>query len=600
MAILTTRRPIAFVPEPNEQQRPAEHLIKPHGGELINLLVDKERAGELKGRARDWPLWYLRPRQLCDLELLMNGGFSPLRGFLTRPDYDRVCENMRLADGTLWPIPVMLDVSEELARSLDVGGKLVLNDPEGTVLAVLNVEDIWKPDGQAEAKKVFGTTNAEHPAVAHLMHNGNAYYVGGTIEGIEVPRHYDFTEHRHSPAQLREKFASLGWRKIVAFQTRNPMHRAHQELTFRAGTDQHANLLVHPSVGMTKPGDVDHYTRVRCYQAILKHYPKNTAMLSLLPLAMRMGGPREAVWHAIIRKNYGCTHLIAGRDHAGPGCDSNGDAFYGPYDAQDLFKKHEDELGIKMVPFKMMVYLENHDCFGPVDELPDGAKVKTLSGTELRRRLAQGRDIPSWFSYPEVVEELRRTYPARSKQGFTVFFTGLSGAGKSTIANVLLVKLLETGGRPITLLDGDIVRKNLSSELGFSKEHRDINIRRIGFVAGEITKNHGIAICAPIAPYDKVRKENKRLICAGGGYILVYVSTPLEVCEERDTKGLYAKARAGIIKEFTGISDPYEVPEDANVVLDTNGTTPEECAGQIILHLEKEGYINSNNSPASS
>jgi sulfate adenylyltransferase len=364
-------------------------------------------------------------------------------------------------------------------------------------------------------------------------------------------------------------------------------------LTFRAAVDTEANLLIHPVVGMTKPGDVDHYTRVRCYQAIMKHYPKNTVLMSLLPLAMRMGGPREAVWHAIIRKNFGCTHLIVGRDHAGPGSDSAGQPFYGPYDAQELLQEHEAEIGVKMVPFRMMVYVPQDDAYFPVDEVSKDTPTLSISGTDLRDRLAGGREIPSWFSFPAVVAELHRTYPPRSKQGFTVFFTGLSGSGKSTIANVLMVKLLETGGRALTLLDGDIVRTNLSSELGFSREHRDINIRRIGFVASEITKNGGIAICAPIAPYDEIRQQNKAQISKGGGYILVHVATTLEVCEQRDTKGLYAKARAGIIKEFTGISDPYEEPEDADIVMDTDDMTPEECAQQIILHLEKEGYVGS-------
>jgi sulfate adenylyltransferase len=384
---------------------------------------------------------------------------------------------------------------------------------------------------------------------------------------------------------------ALGWRRVVAFQTRNPLHRAHVELTFRAASQLEANLLIHPVVGMTKPGDVDHYTRVRCYRAVLAHYPEDTALLSLLPLAMRMGGPREAVWHAIIRKNHGCTHLIVGRDHAGPGKDSSGKPFYGPYDAQELLQQHEAELGIKAVPFKMMVYLEERDQFVPEDEVPPGARTKDLSGTELRERLMDGREIPGWFSFPEVIAELRRTHPPRSQQGFTVFFTGLPSSGKSTLANVLLVKLLEIGGRPVTLLDGDIVRTHLSSELGFSKEHRDINIRRIGFVASEITKNGGIALCAPIAPYDATRKDVRAAIEAGGGFILVHVSTPIEVCEQRDRKGLYAKARAGIVKEFTGISDPYEVPADAELSIDTSDITPEEGAQAIILHLERKGCI---------
>lgn len=416
-------------------------------------------------------------------------------------------------------------------------------------------------------------------------------YVGGKLEGIQRPVHYDYPEIRHTPVELREAFSQLGWRTVVAFQTRNPMHRAHQELTLRAAKEVEANLLIHPVVGMTKPGDVDHYTRVRCYQALLPRYPQHTAKLSLLPLAMRMGGPREAVWHAIIRKNHGCTHLIVGRDHAGPGNDSSGTPFYGPYDAQQMLHQYEKELGMTMVPFKMMVYVEEKDSYFPVDEVPDGARSLSISGTELRERLAQGGEIPEWFTFPEVAVELRRSHRPRHMQGFTVFFTGLSGSGKSTVANVLRTKFLEMGGRPVTLLDGDVVRKQLSSELGFSKEHRDINIRRIGYVASEITKNGGIAICAPIAPYDDIRKENRALIAPLGGYLLVHMATPLSVCEQRDRKGLYAKARAGIIKEFTGISDPYEEPDDADVVIDATDVTPEEAAQQIILQLEKDGYV---------
>jgi len=570
------------------------NLISPHGDKLINLVVDQERNEELKHLSRDWPSWDLTPRQICDLELLANGGFSPLEGFLCRNDYESVCEKMRLADGTIWPIPIMLDVTEELAKNLGEGSILALRDAEGVILAALNVEQIWQPDLMHEAQQVFGTTNPEHPGVDYLTNRTNPWYVGGKLEVLQLPHHYDFVEFRLTPSQLREKFTTFGWHHIVAFQTRNPMHRAHQEITFRAAKEIEANLLIHPVVGMTKPGDVDHYTRVRCYMSILKHYPHHTAMMSLLPLAMRMGGPREAVWHAIIRKNFGCTHLIVGRDHAGPGSDSSGQPFYAPYEAQELLHGHAQELGIKMVPFKMMAYVADLDEYMPIDEVPQGADVKTLSGTELRERLATGREIPTWFSFPEVIDELRRTYPPRSKQGFTVFFTGLPSSGKSTLANVLLVKLLEAGGQPVTLLDGDIVRKNLSSELGFSKEHRDLNIQRIGFVASEITKNCGIAICAPIAPYDSVRKQVRQMVEAGGGFILVHVATPVEVCEQRDRKGLYAKARAGIIKEFTGISDPYEEPDDADVVLDTTDSSPEECVQAVILHLEKEGYISSN------
>ena len=369
------------------------------------------------------------------------------------------------------------------------------------------------------------------------------------------------------------------------------MHRAHVELTFRAAKTVEANLLIHPSVGMTKPGDVDYFTRVRCYQLLLSKYPPGTVKLSMLPLAMRMGGPREAIWHALIRKNHGVTHFIVGRDHAGPGNDKDGKPFYGPYEAQELFRKNEKEIGVTMVPFSMMVYLENEDRYVPDNEVPPGARVLNISGTELRNRLNEGRDIPAWFTYPEVVRELRRSFPPRHKQGVTIFFTGLSGSGKSTIANILLTKFLEMGGRPVTLLDGDLVRKHLSSELGFSKEHRDINIRRIGYVASEITKNGGIAICAPIAPYDATRKHVRQLIDPYGGFVLVHVATPIETCEERDRKGLYAKARAGIVKEFTGISDPYEVPADAEVVINTAELSAEESAQEIILHLEQQGFI---------
>jgi sulfate adenylyltransferase len=510
---------------------------------------------------------------------------------MNRADFESVAKDMRLADGTLWPMPISLDVTEEVAKGLSEGDQLALRDPEGVMLAVLHVEDVWQVDREAEASQVFGSTDVKHPGVAHLLRHAHPWAVGGRVEGLQLPFHYDFRNLRLSPAEQRARFARKGWRKVVAFQTRNPMHRAHFELTLRAARELEANLLIHPVVGMTKPGDVDHYTRVRCYQALLDHYPQHTTDLSLLPLALRMGGPREAVWHAIIRKNYGCTHFIVGRDHAGPGNDSNGEPFYGPYDAQDLLREHEGEIGVQMVPFKLMVYVEDQDLYTPIDEVAEGTRTLSISGTELRDRLATGREIPTWFTFPEVAEELRKTHPPRSRQGFTVFFTGLSGSGKSTVANVLLVKLLEMGGRPVTLLDGDIVRKNLSSELGFSKEHRDINIRRIGFVASEITKNGGIAICAPIAPYASVRQEVKETVAPGGGYILVHMATPLEVCEQRDRKGLYAKARAGVIKEFTGISDPYEEPESPDLYIDTTDLSPEESANRIILHLESEGYI---------
>src|SRR3954453_8679782 len=567
------------------------HLNPPHGGTLVDLIASDDRAAELKAASADWPSWDLTARQLCDLELLANGAFSPLSGFLGRTDYESVCSSMRLADGALWTIPIVLDVPDEVAEALEEGSSLALRDPEGVMLAAIEVSEMWRPDREQEAKAVYGTDNPEHPGVAHLLQRTNPVYVAGRVESVQLPVHYDFRRLRLTPAELRAEFDRLGWRKIVAFQTRNPMHRAHLELTMRAAKEVEANLLIQPSVGMTKPGDVDHYTRVRCYEALLGRYPRSTAMLSLLPLSMRMGGPREAVFHAIIRKNYGCSHLIVGRDHAGPGSASSGTPFYGPYDAQELLAKHEDELGVEMVPFRMMVYVEDLDSYYPEDEVPEGKRALNISGTELRKRLAEGSHIPEWFTFPEVATELRRSYPPRKQQGFTVLFTGLSGSGKSTIANALLSKFLEMGGRPVSLLDGDLVRKHLSSELGFSKEHRDINIRRIGYVASEITKNGGITICAPIAPYDAVRKEVRGMIEPVGGFILVHVATPVEVCEQRDRKGLYAKARAGIIKEFTGISEPYKIPADAEVTINAGERSPEEAAQEIILHLEREGFI---------
>ena len=564
---------------------------EPHGGALKELYLGESAAEEEKRLARDYVSWDLTPRQLCDIELLLNGGFSPLEGFLTQAEYEGVLQDMRLPDGTIWPIPITLDVGKDFAEQLELGQSIALRDPEGVLIATLEVSDRWTPDKAAEAAAAFGTTDELHPAVRYLVHQAGEVYLGGKLRGVEPPHHYDFRLLRDSPAELRGRFRKLGWRKVVAFQTRNPLHRAHQELTFRAARDEEANLLIQPVVGLTKPGDVDHYTRVRCYEHVLEQYPEQTTTLSLLPLAMRMAGPREALWHAIIRKNYGCTHFIVGRDHAGPGNDSQGQPFYGPYDAQALYKEHEEELDITMVPFRQMVYVEDRAEYVPSDETRPGEKVLDISGTEFRRRLAEGLEIPDWFSYPKVVQELRRSYPPRHKQGFTVFFTGLSGSGKSTIANALLVKLLENGTRRVTLLDGDLVRKNLSSELGFSKEHRDLNIRRIGYVASEITKNGGVAICAPIAPYAATRRDVRNAISPDGGFIEVHVATPLEVCEQRDRKGLYAKARAGILKEFTGISDPYEEPENPELRIDTVGLSPDLAAHRILVKLESLGFI---------
>jgi sulfate adenylyltransferase len=555
------------------------------------LYVAHDRVQEMKMAATELTSWDLTPRQICDLELLMNGGFNPLKGFLTEADYNCVVENMRLADGTLWPMPITLDVTQDFADSVELGQKIALRDQEGVILATIKVTDSWLPNKAREAENVFGANDLAHPAVNYLHNQAGSINLGGPVTGLQQPVHYDFRGRRDTPNELRNYFRKMGWQRVVAFQTRNPLHRAHQELTFRAAKDAQANLLIHPVVGMTKPGDIDHFTRVRCYEAVLNQYPSSTTAMSLLNLAMRMAGPREAVWHGLIRANHGCTHFIVGRDHAGPGKNSNGEDFYGPYDAQELFSKVESEIGVEMVDFKHMVYVQERAQYEPADKVEDGLTVLNISGTELRRRLAEGLDIPEWFSFPQVVTELRKSRPPRDKQGFTVFFTGLSGSGKSTIANALMVKLMEMGGRPVTLLDGDIVRKNLSSELGFSKAHRDLNIRRIGYVASEITKNGGIAICAPIAPYATTRHAVREDIEAFGAFIEVHVATSIDECERRDRKGLYKLARAGKIKEFTGISDPYDVPKEPELRLETEHVEVDNCAHQVLLKLESMGLI---------
>ena len=560
---------------------------------ITELFVPNNQVKDLKNQAGQFLSWNLTPRQICDLELIMNRGFYPLDGFLSQKDYEEVVENMRLANGKIWPIPITLDVSKEFADTVKTKQDIALRDQEGVILAILSISDKWMPNKKREAEKVFGSDDAAHPGVHYLKNLAGPIYLGGKITGIQKPVHYDFRRRRNTPNELRSYFQKLGWNKIVAFQTRNPLHRAHQELTFRAAKEVQANLLLHPVVGMTKPGDVDHFTRVRCYEAVLNKYPSATTTMSLLNLAMRMAGPREAIWHGLIRANHGCTHFIVGRDHAGPGKNSEGQDFYGLYDAQDLFKQYQDEIGIKMVDFKNMLYVEERAQYYPSNELPKNSTVLEISGTEMRRRLMEGLEIPDWFSFPEVIQELRRSLPPRSKQGFTVFFTGLSGSGKSTIANALMVKLMETGDRPVTLLDGDLVRKNLSSELGFSKEHRDINIRRIGYVASEITKNGGIAICAPIAPYTETRQAVREMIEGLGAFVEIYVATSLEECERRDRKGLYKLAREGKIKEFTGISDPYEEPKMPELRIETENTEVDYCAQQVLLKLENMGLIES-------
>jgi sulfate adenylyltransferase len=566
-------------------------LPVPHGGRLCELLLPADQAAEARLEAASLPAWDLTARQRCDLELLLTGGFSPLTGFMGRADYESVCAGMRLADGTVWPMPVVLDVPEAFAGRVQPGGRIVLRDTDNTPLAILTVDELYRPDREAETAQVFGTTDRAHPGVTHLLDRAHPVYVGGRVEGIQLPGHYDFVGLRQTPRQLRDAFAERGWSRVVAFQTRNPLHRAHRELTLRAAERTGANLLIHPVVGLTKPGDVDHFTRVRCYQALMPNYPQGLAHLSLLPLAMRMGGPREAVWHAIIRRNHGCTHFIVGRDHAGPGNDSSGKPFYGPYDAQELLARFADEIGIEMVPFEAVVYAANRDTYVAASEVTPQDTVRDISGTELRRRLHEGEEIPAWFTFPEIAAVLRERYPAGKPPGFTLFFTGLSGAGKSTLAQAVISLLLERSSRPVTLLDGDEVRKHLSKGLGFSREDRDANITRIGWVAGEIVRHGGIAVCAPIAPFAEPRAQARRMSEAHGGFCEIHVATALDVCESRDSKGLYAAARRGEIKQFTGISDPYESPETPELRIDAGEGDPREQALRIVEWIDQRGWL---------
>ncbi len=568
-----------------------DHLIAPHGGELMDLIVDNERKHVLKDLSLHLPSLSLSKRQLCDLEMLLNGAFSPLRGFMTQPDYEAVLDRSELQDGTVWPIPVCLDIGDVEAERLEPGQSVALRDPEGFMLAMMHIEEIWPIDKEREAQAIYGTADRNHPGVTDLFHLSGGHYVGGKIEGLSLPLHFDFKHLRLTPAEIRNTCTKLGWRRMVGFQTRNPLHRAQFEMTLRAMRTAKANLLLLPIIGRTKPGDIDYYTRVRCYQEASRHYPPNMMLLSLLPLAVRMAGPREALWDALIQKNYGCTHLIVGPDHAGPGMNGQGEPYYEPYASQEILEEYQPKIGIQILSFEEMVFLPAEERYVSRSEIPQGQTIKTLSGTHLRHLLRSGLEIPDWFTFPEVFRELRRAYPPRHRQGFTVFLTGLSGAGKSTIAQVLLSRFLEMGDRPVTLLDGDIVRRHLSNELGFSKEHRDINVRRIGFVASEITKNRGIAICAPIAPYRLSRRQIREMIERYGGFIEVYVGTPLEVCEARDRKGIYAKARAGLIKGFTGVDDPYEPPENPEVVVDTTEMTPDEAAQEVLLELQRQAYI---------
>ncbi len=559
----------------------------PYGGALVDLLVDDARAAEMKASAKDHASLTLDERALCDLELLAIGGFSPLKGFLGKADYERVVAEMRLANGTLWPLPVTLPVSP--GDGIALGKPLALRDIYGNLLAFLHVEEFYTYDKANEARSAYGSTDKKHPSVAYLERQAS-HYAAGRLEVIRTPPHYDFAELRRTPAQLRDRFTGLGWTRVVAFQTRDPLHRAHEELTKRAAEQIEGGLLIHPVVGVTRPGDVDHFTRVRCYRALVdNYYEPGSVVLNLLPLAMRMAGPREVLLHAIIRRNHGCTHFIVGRDHAGPGVDSAGKPFYAPYAAQESMAQHQAEIGMQMVDFKPMVYLPDADRYSPIDEVPPGIRTADISGTEVREKyLAKGLQLPEWFSRPAVAEILNETSPPRFRQGLTIWFTGLSGSGKSTVAHALVERLAEFG-RNVSFLDGDEIRTHLSKGLSFSKEDRDENINRVGYVAGLVAQHGGTTLCAVISPYrgprDNARKYSK------GNFVEVFCDTPIDVCEERDVKGFYAKARAGQIKGFTGVDDPYEAPLNPEVTLDTSKLSVQECVDTIIGKLTMLGYI---------
>ena len=585
---------------PNTQYPiPNTKLLPPYGGRLVDLLVPAEEVAELKAHASKLPSLQLSARAECDLELLAVGAFSPLARFMGQEDHQRVLDEMRLTSGHIFPIPVTLPVEPGPAIRLDQD--IALRNAKNELLAVMTIGEVYEWDRDEVAQKVFGSLDLRHPLVAE-MHRWGRLNISGPLRVLQLPRHYDFQNLRLTPTQTRARLEKLKnpqsairnpQLNVVAFQTRNPLHRVHEELTKRAAEEVGGVLLLHPVVGMTKPGDVDHFTRVRTYKALAaNHYDPNRILLALLPLAMWLAGPREALWHALIRRNYGANYLIVGRDHAGPGVDSTGKPFYGPYDAQELVQQYSDELGVGVVPFRMLVYLPDEERYEEVSKVPAGARTAAISGTQVREEyLNNGRALPSWFTRPEVAEILAETYPPRHKQGACIWFTGLSGAGKSTTAEVLTV-LLQEHGRHVTVLDGDVVRTHLSKGLGFSKEDRDTNIRRIGFVASEIVRHGGTAVCAAVSPYRATRNDVRNMV-GKGHYVEVFVDTPLEVCEQRDAKGLYAKARRGEIKGFTGIDDPYEAPRHAEIVLDTVNHTAEGNAHRILDCLIERGFIRS-------
>ena len=557
-----------------------------------SLLVHFRRIEALRAEAIDLKSVDLSPRQLCDLELLLNRGFYPLGGYLTKKEYNSVVSSMRLPDGEVWPMPINLDIKKIFAQTIRAGERIALNDQEGFLLAILTVEDVWQPDKHVEAKAIYGTDDPTlHPGVRQLYDRNGDWYVGGSLEGVSLPIHYDFRDLRLTPSETARTFAMNGWRRVLGFHTDDYLHCALREMVLNAAREHSAALFLQPVADLTHPGALEYYTQIRCYQAFARKFPSNMLKLGLTPFASRKAGPVEALWQAITRKNFGCSHFMVAPDHADPFTkDNSNKRFYQEASAQELVARYAKETGVEMVPQLEIGYQQSTKKYILLKD-NNNADVSTISSTELRHKLLKGEHIPEWFSYPEIVSELQKSFPPRTKQGLTIFLTGFSGSGKSTIAKVLLVKFMEMNDRPVTLLDGDIVRQNLSSELNFSKEHRNLNITRIGFVASEITKNGGIALCAPIAPYEESRQANRELISSYGGYIEVHIATPLEVCEQRDRKGLYAKARAGKVKGVTGITDPYINPSNPELTIDTSNMTPMEAVQEILLYLEEQGYL---------
>ena len=563
-------------------------LISPWGGPLVDLLASPEESGELRARASYLPSLQLSRRCALDLELMASGAFSPLTRFMSRADHERVVGEMRLEGGVLFPVPVVLPADPSPEFRLDA--EIALRDSRNDLLAVMRLEEIYEWDVGATARRVLGSSDMRHPMVAE-MHGWGRVNLSGRLTVLPPPRRPGFAELRLTPSQTRDRLSEMNYPDVVAFQTRNPLHRAHEELTRRAMEETGGALLLHPVVGMTRPGDVDHYTRVRTYRVLTRHYyDSRRVLLSLLPLAMRMAGPREALWHALIRRNYGANALIVGRDHASPGTGRGGLPFYEPYEAQELVQRFSGETGVRMIPFRQLVYLPDEDRYEEVGRGHAAARTASISGSQVRDDyLRKGRDLPRWFTRPEVADILAEAYPPRHHQGVCIWLTGLSGSGKSTTAQVLTV-LLQEHGRRVTVLDGDVVRTHLSRGLGFSKEDRDTNVLRIGFVAAQIVRHGGTVICAAVSPYRETRNQVRSMV-GSGHFVEVFVDTPLEVCEERDAKGMYAKARRGEIRGFTGIDDPYESPRDPEITLDTVSCSPQDNAREIVDHLLRQGFV---------